>query len=132
MRIYSNVVLNWPMLIYATNVARKRTHTHDVYRIMNVKPTIIHTYSSAHILQKNIRYYYYDDYKRLEYCDVFDNVTDTARIYNLESNINTDMSNIFLPSQLKAGDVIAIYNNIRQVMPLDICLETFGQTKKVV
>ena len=76
MRLYSNTILSWPQvirLVQSTRLYPGQWLNYYCYRIDNIAPLSLTTYSPIELLQKNSLYYCYYNYHRDKQAEAFDN-----------------------------------------------------------
>lgn len=113
MRLYSNTILSWPSALHAFQASRLypgRWHHYYFYKIQDINPLVLTTYSPIDLLQENCQYYCYDKYYRDKRLEQYGNTLVAANIHNQQSTFGKETW-IHIPKCAEVNDVIAIRNN---------------------
>jgi hypothetical protein len=115
MRIYSDKILAWNEVLHAAYAARvnpgRWLNTH-VYKIKRIQPTIIHTFSPIEFLEKDRKYYLYDNLLRNKACDHLPNFIDIVEGINGRMFLFNNDCKIYLPLTVAVGDVLLIHEDV--------------------
>ncbi len=126
MRIYSNTLLSWPQAIYVFQTARLypgRWRKYYYYRIDNIAPLSLTTYSPIELLQENCQYYCYHNYHRDKQAEAFNNTFKIISILNNKPQFGRK-SWVYIPKVAEPCDIIVIRDDItfdipnRRISPL--------------
>jgi hypothetical protein len=110
MKLYSNIILSWPQMLHLSQRARiysGKWNDYYFYKILQINPIIIHTYSPIELLQENIDYYCYNKYQRFKHLEEFGNKVEIITIN--DNKINSNKFYAYLPRTAVTNDVILIH-----------------------
>ena len=115
MRIYSDKLLAWNEVLRASYAARinpgRWLNTH-IYKIQRIQPTFINTFSPIELLERDRKYYLYDNLLRNKACDHLPNFIDIIEGVNGSPLLFNNDFKIYLPLTVAVGDVILIHEEI--------------------
>jgi hypothetical protein len=110
MRIYSDKLLAWHEILhtsYAAHVNPGRWLNRNLYKIKRTKPVILHSSSPIEFLQKNRKYYLYDNLQQNKVYNHIGNYIDVIQGINGRPDMY-----IYLPFTVALHDVIVIHEDI--------------------
>jgi hypothetical protein len=111
MKLYSNKLLTWPSALHLRSISHiyyGKWLDYNIYKIQNINPLIINTYSPINKLHMDNTYYCYDKY---EYNRSLDS-TNKNHIAHLYNDIYTyTVPKIKLPNNIEGGDIIVIHES---------------------
>ena len=113
MRIYSNTLISWPHGLHLFQAARLypgRWHNYYLYRVKQINPLEIITYSPINILQENRQYYCYDRFYRDLRPEKFGNSLELVSVNNKIIPFDDKLC-IYIPKQIEINDIIAVNHN---------------------
>ncbi len=119
MRIYSNTLLSWPQVLYAFQAAclyPGRWMNYYYYRINDIAPLSLTTYSPIELLQENCQYYCYYNYHRDKQAEAFDNSFKMISILNNKPQFGRK-SWAYIPKVAEPNDIIVIRDDITFDIP---------------
>lgn len=119
MRVYSNTHLIWPQLIHITQAARLypgQWFNYHFFKVNDINPLKLISYSPISLLQENRQYYCYDKFYN-KYLHKIQNSYDMATVINQKPADN--VTSIYFPNCVSPCDIIVIYdNNINNKIPI--------------
>jgi hypothetical protein len=128
MRIYSNTLLSWPIALHISQTSRiypGKWFNYHYYKISNIHPLIINTYSPIELLQENCKYYCYNKYYRDKRSEIFHNTFKIVNNFNQKSDFGKETW-IYIPKIIEINDIIVIKKNktpnIYPSLPINIQL----------
>lgn len=113
MRIYSNTILSWPKTLHIFQESRiytGRWNNYYFYRISDIKPLTIYSYSPMELLQENRKYYCYDQFYRDKRIEKIGNIYEKVYVSKKEHPFVKELS-VNIPKTIEKDDIIVIKHN---------------------
>ena len=118
MKIYSNILISWPQRLHIFQQSRLYPgswfNRYHIYRVQNIQPLTIRSYSPINLLQENRKYYCYNNFHRDEYTECFGNIY-TPILMNAASNNNITIYT-YIPKYIEDNDILYIYHVIPNII----------------
>jgi hypothetical protein len=106
MRIFSNIVLNWPQLLHVNQVSRLysgKLGDYQIFRVSMIEPLKINSYSPLNLLEENRPYFCYHNFLR-------DRTTNNQNKHVLINDSHRTYF-IYVPETVGFNDIIIIHSD---------------------
>jgi len=114
MRIYSDRILSWNGILqatYAASISPNKWLNTYTYKIKQLRPTILHTFSPIEFLEEDRKYYFYNYLLRDKTCEHIPNIIDTIETINNKQVLFYNDYKIYLPFTAIAEDIIILHGD---------------------
>ncbi len=121
MKLYTNIPLNWPIILHLYSISRIypcNFYNFSIYNVMKTNPIKLHSYAPINKLCRNHKYYCYDIYNKRYYdlemssniiYDIKYNTNIVNNVYDVNNKNNTKHT-IYIPKHIQQYDILTVYD----------------------